>query len=91
VGEAVTVTFKIGAEDKTVELNTIITDGALGEIATADEAGIKAALTEKFPDLNQGEITIKDITNTTATIAANDGSTVYSGSVDVTFSVASQG
>jgi hypothetical protein len=90
-GEAVTVTFKIGAEDKTVELNTIITDGALGEIATADEAGIKAALTEKFPDLNQGEITIKDITNTTATIAANDGSTVYSGSVDVTFSVASQG
>jgi hypothetical protein len=90
-GEAVTVTFKIGAEDKTVELNTIITDGALGEIATADEAGIKAALTKKFPDLNQGEITIKDITNTTATIAANDGSTVYSGSVDVTFSVASQG
>jgi hypothetical protein len=86
-GEAVTVTFKIGAEDKTVELNTIITDGALGEIATADEAGIKAALTDKFPNLNQGEITIKDITNTTATIAANDGSTVYSGSVNVTFTV----
>jgi hypothetical protein len=47
-GEAVTVTFKIGAEDKTVELNTIITEGTLGEIATADEAGIKAALTEKL-------------------------------------------
>jgi oligoribonuclease (3'-5' exoribonuclease) len=41
-GDAVTVTFKIGAEDKTVELNTIITDNDLGEIATADEAGIKA-------------------------------------------------
>jgi hypothetical protein len=91
-GEAVNVTFKIGAEDKTVELNTIIKEGTnLGEIATADEAGVKAALTEKFPDLNQGEITIKDVTDTTATIAANDGSTVYSGSVDVTFSVASQG
>jgi hypothetical protein len=31
---------------------------ALGKIETADEAGIRAALTDKFPDLNQNEITI---------------------------------
>jgi hypothetical protein len=88
-GEAVNVTFEIGAEDKTVELNTIITDGALGKIKTADEAGIRAALTDKFPDLNQDEITIKmGDDGLSATISANDGSTVYSGSVDVTFTVA---
>jgi hypothetical protein len=88
-GEAVNVTFEIGAEDKTVELNTIITDGALGKIETADEAGIRAALTDKFPDLNQNEITIKmGDDGLSATISANDGSTVYSGSVDVTFTVA---
>jgi hypothetical protein len=88
-GEAVNVTFKIGAEDKTVELNTIITEGAdLGEIATADEAGVKAALTKKFADLNQDEITISvDTVNSTATISAKENSTVYTGSVNVKFTV----
>jgi hypothetical protein len=88
-GDAVTVTFKIGAEDKTVELNTIIKDGTdLGEIATPDEAGVKAALTKNFAELNQDEITISvDTDNSTATISAKENSTVYTGSVNVTFTV----
>lgn len=88
-GDAVTVTFKIGAEDKTVELNTIITEGTdLGEIATPDEAGVKAALTKKFAELNQDEITISvDTDNSTATISAKENSTVYTGSVNVIFTV----
>jgi hypothetical protein len=88
-GDAVTVTFKIGAEDKTVELNTIITEGTdLGEIATPDEAGVKAALTKKFANLDQDEITISvDTDNSTATISAKENSTVYTGSVNVTFTV----
>jgi hypothetical protein len=88
-GDAVTVKFKIGAEDKTVELNTIIKEGTdLGEIATADEAGVKAALTKKFDNLNQDEITISVNTDeSTATISAKENSTVYTGSVNVTFTV----
>jgi hypothetical protein len=88
-GDAVTVKFKIGAEDKTVELNTIIAEGTdLGEIATADEASVKAALTKNFADLKQDEITISvDTDKSTATISAKENSTVYTGSVNVTFTV----
>jgi hypothetical protein len=87
-GDAVTVTFEIGTDDKTVALDTIITDPKLGEIATADEAGVKAALADKYSDLNQDEITIAiGEDGLSATIAAKDGSTVYSGSVEVTFTL----
>jgi hypothetical protein len=47
----ITVTVK-AADEKT----TITLDKDSVEIATADEAGIKAALTEKFPDVKaQGD------------------------------------
>jgi hypothetical protein len=81
------VTFTLPSE--TVELNTIITaeNSALGEINSPDEAGIKAGLTAKIPELNQDEITITPVDDTSATIAAKDDSTVYSGSVEVTFTL----
>jgi preprotein translocase subunit YajC len=86
-GDSVTVTFTLKSE--TVELNTIITaeNSALGEINSPDEAGIKAGLTAKIPELNQEEITITPVDDTSATIAAKDDSTVYSGSVEVTFTL----
>jgi preprotein translocase subunit YajC len=86
-GDSVTVTFTLKSE--TVELNTVITveNSALGEITSPDEAGIKAGLTAKIPELNQEEITITPVDDTSATIAAKDDSTVYSGSVEVTFTL----
>jgi chitinase len=86
-GDSVTVTFTLKSE--TVELNTVITaeNSALGEIDSPDEAGIKAGLTAKIPELNQEEITITPVDDTSATIAAKDDSTVYSGSVEVTFTL----
>jgi 5S rRNA maturation endonuclease (ribonuclease M5) len=85
-GDPVTVSFTIDAGDTTVALDTIITDPDLGAIATPDEAGVKEALTEKFANLDQNEITIKiGDDGLSATISAKDGSTVYSGSVEVTF------
>jgi preprotein translocase subunit YajC len=88
-GESVTVTFTLKSE--AVELSTIITSekSNLGEITSPDEAGIKAGLTAKIPELNQEEITITPVDDTSATIAPKDGSTVYTGDpVTVTFSVA---
>jgi preprotein translocase subunit YajC len=86
-GESVTVTFTLKSE--AVELSTIITSekSNLGEITSPDEAGIKAGLTAKIPELNQEEITITPVDDTSATIAAKDDSTVYSGSVEVTFTL----
>jgi hypothetical protein len=86
-GGNVSVTFTLKSE--AVELNTIITaeNSALGEINSPDEAGIKAGLTAKIPKLNQDEITITPVDDTSATIAAKDDSTVYSGSVEVTFTL----
>jgi preprotein translocase subunit YajC len=90
-GESVTVTFTLKSE--AVELSTIITSekSNLGEIASPDEAGIKAGLTAKIPELNQEEITITPVDDTSATIAPKDGSTVYTGeSVTVTFTLKSE-
>jgi hypothetical protein len=90
-GESVTVTFTLKSE--AVELSTIITSekSNLGEITSPDEAGIKAGLTAKIPELNQEEITITPVDDTSATIAPKDGSTVYTGeSVTVTFTLKSE-
>jgi preprotein translocase subunit YajC len=90
-GESVTVTFTLKSE--AVELSTIITseNSALGEITSPDEAGIKAGLTAKIPELNQEEIKITPVDDTSATIAPKDGSTVYTGeSVTVTFTLKSE-
>jgi hypothetical protein len=49
---------------------------------------LKQALTDKIRDLNQEQITITmGDDGLSATIAAKDGSTVYSGSVEVTFTL----
>jgi hypothetical protein len=63
----------------------------LGEITSPDEAGIKAGLTAKIPELNQEEIKITPVDDTSATIAPKDGSTVYTGDpVTVTFTLKSE-
>jgi hypothetical protein len=90
-GGSVSVTFTLKSE--AVELSTIITSekSNLGEITSPDEAGIKAGLTAKIPELNQEEITITPVDDTSATIAPKDGSTVYTGeSVTVTFTLKSE-
>jgi 5S rRNA maturation endonuclease (ribonuclease M5) len=88
-GDPVTVSFTIDAGDTTVALDTIITDLNLGEITSLDVDSVKAALTKKFANLDQNEITITMGADgaSTATIAANKDSTVYSGSVEVEFTV----
>jgi antitoxin (DNA-binding transcriptional repressor) of toxin-antitoxin stability system len=87
-GDPVNVSFTVDTGDTTVALDTIITDPDLGAIATADEDGVKAALTEKFGDLDQSQITITmGDDGLSATISANEGSTLYSGSVEVTFTL----
>jgi hypothetical protein len=59
------------------------------KFTSPDEVGIKAGLTAKIPELNQEEIKIAPVDDTSATIAPKDGSTVYTRCpVDVTFSVA---
>jgi hypothetical protein len=86
---SVDVTFTLPS-DESVDINTIITadNSDLGEIVTPDESGIKAGLTAKIPKLNQDQVTITPVDDTSATIAPIEGSTVYTGSpVTVTFTL----
>jgi hypothetical protein len=88
----VTFTVKTTPVDKT-DLSTITTK-ELGEIAAADAKTIVEAINAKNEGLNLTEddvdVTPKD-DNSGATVAAKADSANFTGSVEVTFSVASQG
>jgi hypothetical protein len=72
--------------DNRVALSTVITSKALGELSDNNGTTIMDAVKKANSELNVNEVEIKNITEESATVAAKSGSTIYSGSVTVTFS-----
>jgi aspartate carbamoyltransferase regulatory subunit len=71
--------------DNRVALSTVITSKNLDELANNDADTILKAVKSKNSDLSIDEVEVKDIKDKSATVAAKSGSTVYTGSVSVTF------
>jgi aspartate carbamoyltransferase regulatory subunit len=71
--------------DNRVALSTVITSKNLDELANNDADTILKAVKSKNGDLSIDEVEVKDIKDKSATVAAKSGSTVYTGSVSVTF------
>lgn len=86
--------YKEGQTDTRVDLNTVLTVHALGEIKTSSDDGenptadqiLDAAVTAN-KGLDKTQLDVESITTAGATIKAKSNSTVYTGSVNVTFTV----
>jgi hypothetical protein len=74
--------------DNRVDLASVITTTDLGNLVDNNSATIMDAVKKANSGLNTNEVEIKNITETSAVVAAKSGSTVYTGdSVTVTFKV----
>jgi hypothetical protein len=90
-GAAVTVTFTLAKPDDRKDLAKVVTVTDLGEISGSDATTIVNAINDKNTDLNLTETDV-DVTpngdDTGATVTAKTDSENFTGTVDVTFTVA---
>jgi hypothetical protein len=90
-GAAVTVTFTLAKPDNRKDLAKVVTVTDLGEISGSDATTIVNVINDKNTDLNLTETDV-DVTpngdDTGATVTAKTDSENFTGTVDVTFTVA---
>jgi Tfp pilus assembly protein PilV len=90
-GAAVTVTFTLAKPDNRKDLAKVVTITDLGEISGSDATTIVNAINDKNTDLNLTETDVDVAPNgddTGATVTAKTESENFTGTVDVTFTVA---
>ncbi len=69
------------------ELSKVIQNNQLGELNENTEATILSTLVEKNPNLDLGNVEVKNITQTSAIINSISESKIYKGSAEVNFTV----
>ncbi|AHI54273.1 chitinase [Spiroplasma sabaudiense Ar-1343] len=84
---SVTVTFKIKEVVVKKELIEVITQPALGRLENNDQNTISNAVKQKNPSVDMSQITISNITTTSAKLTAKADSKDYQGSTTVTFTL----
>ncbi|AHI52836.1 lipoprotein [Spiroplasma culicicola] len=81
------VSFSVKEADTRVELSSVIKTTSLGELADNQSTTILNAIANLNSALNTKEVTISNITSTSALINSKSNSKVYKGSVAVKFTV----